>query len=223
VGLEQFVPRQRLVLHGGRRYLCRRPPFGVVLRFLELYAPELAACAQHVDASLDRAALLDACLPFFVRPWHGKEDLRAGELLEHCVITSEGAGFVWQAAAADPTLAELLARAVLSLTDFDAILRMVKVPAVPAETAEAEPAEADLDPFDEQLAGLLVMTATLGVSPREVYDWPAETIEAVNRCLPELLGALRPTPGAEPARHQGTWSRSALGMMPGIGISKVTH
>jgi hypothetical protein len=193
-----------------------------VLRFLELYAVELAACAQHVDASLDRAALLDACLPFFVRPWHGKEDLRAGELLEQCVTTSEGPGFVWEAAAKDPTFAETLARAVLSLTDFDAILRMVKIPAA-AEATEAEPVEPDPDPFDDQLAGLLVMTSTLGISPREVYDWPAETIEAVNRCLPDLLAALHPTPGAEPARRQGNWSRTALGMMPGIGVSKVTH
>jgi hypothetical protein len=219
MGLEHFIARQRLVLHGGRRYLCRRPPFGVVLRFLELYKAEIMACAQHVDAAMERAAMVDACLPFFVRPWHGKQDPRAGELLEQCVTAGEGPGFVWQAASGDPELAELLARAVLSLADFDAILRMVTLPTQEAPAAEP----GDASPSDDQLTGFLVMTTTIGVSPSEVYGWPAEAIEAVNHCLPDLLQILRPIPGSAQGGRQANWSRSALAAMPGISVSKVTH
>lgn len=224
MGLDLFVSRRRLVLHGGRRYLCRRPPFGVVIRFLELYGAEIRAAAQHLIPEISQEAALGILIPIFLGWRPGESDSRAGELLEQCVETAEGPGFIWEAVTLDRDLAPKLVRAILSLTDIDAILRMTNLrEAARRPDPAVEQPETEGAGFDEQLAGLLLMCGAIGISPREVMDWPAEAVERANQCLPDLLAARR---GGGPGGHAGspkTWSRAALGIIPGIGAHKVTH
>ncbi|HOC17122.1 MAG TPA: hypothetical protein PKK95_02585 [Vicinamibacterales bacterium] len=156
-----FDSGRRVVLAGGRRYLCRPPTVRTVDRVLTLFLTEVSALhAAAADVSLTPEEIL--------RVLSG--DRRLAEVLDTCVeLWGAAPGELVELLADNRDLQVELALAVVGLCDAAWIWSTLHL----AEALEAQE-QAPIGPEDAttQDAVLCRIAAAFGRPPHELLDWP---------------------------------------------------
>ena len=199
MSIASYAAQCRVLVLGGRRYVCRPPTVETVRRFLVAFGYDALALREMArkgnEVVKDYNGIIGVLSVSKLAPW----------VLESCVTLWGGApGETEESLTGDSQRCADLMRALCTLCDVEAIAKSITLP----EATDVELKEEDGP--DNQDVAICCLAREYGVAPHTVLDWPYETFVTA-------LEVLALANQGEQAKEQMTGTDAM--QIPGIGYS----
>ena len=200
MSIASYAAQCRVLVLGGRRYVCRPPTVETVRRFLVAFGYDALALREMArkgnEVVKDYNGIIGVLSVSKLAPW----------VLESCVtLWGSAPGETEESLTGNaPACADLM-RALCTLCDVEAIAKSITLP----EPTDVE-IEKEEDGPDNQDVAVCCLAREYGVAPHTVVDWPYETFVTA-------LEVLALANQGEQAKEQ--MSGMDAMQIPGIGYS----
>lgn len=200
MSIASYAAQSRVLVIGGRRYVCRPPTVETVRRFLVAFGLDSLALREMSrrgsEVVKDYNGIIGVLSTSRLAPW----------VLESCVtLWGSAPGETEESLTGNPQWCADLMRTICTLCDVEAIAKSITLP----EPTDVEIKTEDEGPDNQDIA-ICCLAREYGCAPHAVLEWPYETFVTA-------LEVLALANQGEASKEQ--MSGADAMQLPGIGYS----